>query len=324
MRRDGCARRILTALLTTAALTAGCSGTGSSEPTAPEAPAVNDLAAACSTVLDTRDVPVFEDAQRASIELLQAVIAKDTPTDDVLGAWREQLQAGHDQVTAELETLRDVEETSAWEAVLAPLEEREEIYAERLAMTDRSWPVEKSTDLQTPEEPSPEHADALEQLDLTGRDCESLAGYPGPDPDHADFVTTTSRVCSDIVERRNAADYETTQDVVLELVVQAAEGEQIRGGDETVTALTSLREEWEQTADDLSSVTAAPPDRQAWSDALQLAEDRVAVYTARVEALESADAAKIIDAFSPGNLGVPGWDWAALGLEQRDCRSVQA
>ncbi|XBB67555.1 hypothetical protein ABFU82_26180 [Nocardioides sp. WV_118_6] len=59
----------------------------------------------------------------------------------------------------------------------------------------------------------------------------------------------------------------------------------------------------------------AAPERRAAGAAGAAADDLVAT---------EAWAAEIEAAFAPRALGAPGWDWAAVGLGQRDCRTLRS
>lgn len=221
-------------------------------------------AAACSAVLDDRDPTVVGEAQDASIEILYAVVQGSTPSQADLGTWSEQLQAGRDQLDEEVERLREVADSPGWDAVLAPLEEQAAIYGERIELAEGDWPVDEPADLLTNQGASEDTAAALEELGLVGRDCESLPSYPGPAPEARGFVSAAAQVCSGVVERRAANDYDAASDANLDLVAQLFDGETPEATDESVGALTDLHEEWERTAEELGAArrsTAAIPTR---------------------------------------------------------------
>lgn len=309
--------------LTLALSTAACGDSGS--PTDSPSPADDTSpAAACTDVLNDRDRDIAEAAGKASLDVLGAALGGEKPSNDELSSWRDALQAGLDQTQEELDLLRGVSEDAAWDDVLSPLADQATIYQSRLELTDESWPVDRSTVTPGPQDPDTETIEALATLDLTDRDCQSLVSDPGPDPDSREFITSAALTCSAIVERRAELDYTDLSNSALNLVAQAASGQDITPTAEDLAALRSLREEWEHTVEDLDGVTADPPDTEAWTAAQQLAEDRVQTYTERLDALESGDPATIAEAFAPGGPSATGWPWSELGLEQRDCRAIDA
>ncbi|GAA1734652.1 hypothetical protein GCM10009710_14080 [Aeromicrobium alkaliterrae] len=304
-------------------LVAGCSDPEPPPNPSPAPPANAEPAGACSDVLDGRDADVVAAAQDASFEVLTAAISQDTPAEDDLAAWSDALAEGLDQLDAEIEALRGVSDEEAWETVLAPLEERASTYEERIALAEGSWPVDDSDDLAAPAETAG-LTEALEELDLVGRDCETLLGDPGPNPEFSDFVVAVAGVCSVVVERRSELGFQDLLGRSLEIVLAVRDGEPVQATDDDLAAVRALRDEWSETVDDLALVDEDAPDPAAWAEATQLAQDRLDAYTQRLAALESGDRALIVAAFDPGVLGVPGWPWDALGLAQRDCRSVEA
>ncbi|MFV0535414.1 MAG: hypothetical protein ACK5MR_17455 [Cumulibacter sp.] len=307
------------------ALLVGCGSTSAPGPsTPPSTPAIsNEYAAVCTEVLNERDPEAFTAAEAALVDVLAAAVGGDTPSVSDLATWGEDLENGAAQFLAELENLHEVDDSAAWLEVVSPLQLRVERYQMFAELAGETWPLE-SYEYIAPPQPGDQYTAALAELDLAGRDCESLAAEPGPHPQQHDFVATAAMTCAVIVERRANLDYESFADVNIDLVVQVLEDEPIDVDDQATDALETLRAEWATTASVLEAIDASPPDPAAWNDAQQYAVQKEAVFATRVDALGSGDPAQISEAFAPGSGASAGWDWEPLGLSLRDCRSIQA
>ncbi len=307
------------------ALLVGCGSASAPGPSTPpgRSPVSNEYAAVCTEVLNERDPDVFNAAESALVEVLAAAMGGDSPNESDLLGWSEDLENGVAQFLAELETLEDADDSAAWLEVVSPLQLRVERYQMFADLAGETWPLD-SYEHTAPPQPGDEYTAALVELDLAGRDCESLAAEPGPPPKHHDFVATVAMTCAAIVERRGELDYESFADVNFDLVVQVLEDEPIDVDDQATDALEALRAEWATTASDLESINASPPDPAAWEAAQKYAAEKEAVYAKRLDALGSGDPAQISEAFAPGSGTSAGWNWEPLGLSLRDCRSIQA
>lgn len=316
-------------IIAVAPLAAACSG-GEDPPGASPTESTRSgdlpasLSAACTAVLNGRHAETFKDASQAGIDVLLAATQKSTPTSSQLDTWRGQLEAGRQQLSDELDALRPLSSEAAWTQVLAPVEDLIERYDARLEATKADWPADVSTLRPAAEtEDAPEQA--LEKLELTGRDCEMLAVEPGPLAGAIEFTRDAASVCSAIVDRRRGSQFAEHSGANLDLVKQVLEGTEIVPTKADQEALEALRTEWQQTAGDFAEIEAADgPDPETWASVEQLAIDRFRVYDQRLTALKSGNAAKIAQAFDRGTIGVPGFDWEFLGLARRDCRSVEA
>lgn len=318
---------IVGATALTGVLLTACGGADPSprpSPTATTATGPTGPAAACSEVLNERDRTVFLDGRNAALDVTGAALARTTPSEADLGRWRRALEDGHAQLDADLTALRSASEAPEWDDVLVPLQREADTYLDRLALVEGAWPVDPSVDLVDPPSPEVDPDAALETLDLVGRDCESLVREPGPVPAHRDFVVAAAAACSTILERRVDLDVPALRTTSLEIVAQVVAGQQVEVTDAEVTALRDLRDEWERTVADLDAVAQEAPDAEAWTATRQLAQDRVEVYSERLAALESGDQDAIGAAFAPGTLAPSAWPWDALGLQLRDCRSIDA
>ncbi len=300
-----------------AVLVAGCSED------APSPSPTSSLADACTEVLNNRDADVFRAAQEASPGVLIASVGDGVPTERELDAWHDALEAGLAQVDEEIERLRAAGGDAAWDVVVSVLEDRSTVYRARMEATQESWPLEDVDGLGTPSGPDGRFTDALDELDLTGRDCESLLAYPGPTPGHEDFTVSAATTCSAIVERRRDGGYAEARDVDLGIFEQVANGGPVQVSDADVEALTVVRDERQQTVDDLESVDGDPLSATAWEKASQYAQQQLDTATDRLAALESGDEVAITSAYTYTK-GIPGWPWEELGLDRRDCRSVDA
>lgn len=274
-------------------------------------------------VLNERHAETFKDASQAGIDVLLAATQESTPTSSQLDTWRGQLEAGRQQLSAELEALSKVSSEEAWTQILAPVEDLIERYDVRIDATKGDWPADVST-LDPAAEAEGVSQTALEELDLTGRDCEMLAVDPGPLAGAIEFTRDAATTCAAIVDRRRNSEFTGHLEANVDLVKQVLEDSEVAPTADDQKALEALRDEWRQTADDLAEIEAADgPDPDAWTSAQQLATDRVNAYDQRLAALKSGDPAKIAQTFKPDTIGVPGFDWDSLGLGRRDCRSIE-
>lgn len=308
------------ALVATLALSSACSGEADEpEPTssAPAEAAIDP----CTKVINDRDSEAFEAARTAAFEVAAAVVEEKAPSETELETWRESLQTGRDHAAAELEQLSSARSEPEWQDALAPLSSLIARYEARIAATE-SWPPERA-DLGS-EDDETATVEALTALGLNGRDCEVLATDPGPAVESREFVSQAAVACSTIVARRRDEHYLETLKVNL-AILQAVHGEkEVDPTQEQIDAVRAVQAEWTSTAADLATVDATPTDSTAWRQTLKLADDRVKLYTNRLEALESGEAGRIAAAYDGSAIGEPGWDWGPLGLQHRDCRSVEA
>lgn len=322
---------------------AGCGGGegdgGSAGPSAstteaadPPADEIGRAAERCTEVLNARDASVFVAGRDASVRFLQLALADGPPDPAELDAVRADLAAVRDLLAADLATLTDAADLPEWDAVLAPVEDTIAVLDVRIAAADATWP------------PSPDDlrpgaafagADEEQVAAFFRRDCAGLATRPGPLPEAPVFAAAAAHACRVAVDRRRLGGFADDVDVVLDLVLaqlEAAGTEGADGADPTgadVAALSAVRDEWRRTYDDLAAVPTddlgrVPGGPEAWEAVLALAQDRIAGYGARVEAIEGGDADAIAEALRPAALGAPGWDWTPLGLDGRDCAALSA
>jgi len=313
-------RRTALALLLVGTLTSACSsdddrtgGLGSTTKTDVDP---------CTDVLNHRDSDTFTKGRDAALDMVLAATKSNTPDQATLDGWRTALEAGRDQATAELEKLRDVRDEPEWDDVLAPLSDIVARYETRIKALDADWPIDRAT-LMAQESDAPTK-ESLEELGLLGRDCEVLAVDPGPVAGSEEFISRAAITCSAIVDRRSDDGFSDLLEINLGVVAKVYAKETVEPTDEQIEAVKALQREWEQTVADLAAIDADPTDATAWASVLELADNRVELYKGRAEALESGDADQIASAYDRSRIGAPGWDWGPLGLQNRDCRTVEA
>lgn len=325
-----------------AGATAPAGTTGSGSTTAPDAggtqPAGGSwgptddpvvLARRCTDLLNARDRATYEAGRKAALDVVHgAVGSRAQRTGEAeRAAWRTALTKARDALAGERDRLAAMSDAAGWKAVVQPLSDRIAGYERRIAVTESAdWPPSRDA-LQIGAPDGVADPAALERLGLEGRDCEALGGDPGPDPAHADVVRRAALVCSAIVDRRAAADYDATARVVLGAVEDVARKRPVRATDEREAALRTLRDEWRRTADDLAEIpTTEVPDADAWKAVVDLAGDRASGYERRLRAMESGDADEIAATFKDFRrvMGAPGWEFEPVGLAARDCRSLKS
>ncbi len=147
---------------------------------------------------------------------------------------------------------------------------------------------------------------------------------PGPVAGSEEFISRAAITCSAIVDRRSDDGFSDLLEINLGVVAKVYAKETVEPTDEQIEAVKALQREWEQPVADLATIDADPTDATAWASVLELADNRVELYKGRAEALESGDADQIASAYDRSRTGAPGWDWGPLGLQNRDCRTVEA
>jgi hypothetical protein len=334
------ALRALVGLALTAVVLTSCSEDGGSttspdgstpshntteSPTAPTEDALVRAAQACTDVVNDRDARAWDAGRAASLEILAQHLADPRRAPDDVDVLRARAEALRDQLSDARDRLEEVEGVDDWDGlVLAPLHaDLEALDARIAAATIEAWP-----DAVLAADPgTPASTDALAEAGLLGRDCEVLTSTPGPLPEAPDFAAAAADTCRAVVDRRRLGDFTAARDRVVEAVADVLQDGEVSDGDDVAEALTVVEAEWRTTYDDLAAVPTADLPRgalsQAWAAALQLADDRAAGYARRAEALEAGDDAAIGEAFQPGALGAPGWEWESLGLDRRDCRTIE-
>lgn len=285
----------------------------------------------CTDVVNDVDLATMDAAQKANLEVIEAIIG-----DEELGA--DDLTRIHDQLTTSIsartkarDRLAELKPDSdgdaeAWAAIVAAVDAEIMLSADRaelLAGGDWHAIVAGYRSSRSGEDGL---RSALEELGLAGRDCEIVATTRGIPADHAKFVTSASSTCTTIVSRRLDADYST--DLVLGVVAQVLRNEQVEVSDELREQIDAVAAEWRRTRQDLQHVdTGDVPDEELWQGVLDAAQERVDVFEARRQALQDGDAVEIERLFTPGEVWKhPGLmeDPAALFLDFRDCRSIQS
>lgn len=282
----------------------------------------------CTSIVNERDAAVFDAGKDAAFEVVAAAIAKGAgPSAQDLSGWGSAMAAMKDALALDRARVADATDLPAQDAVLAPMDAWLALLEKRIAVTeDDAWPpAEDDLGIGGPDGPAEVDVDALAAAGLAGRDCEVLGSYSGPSVAAPTFSAEAADTCRTIVDRRRLDDFDTAADTALDIVVAVKEGRTVEVTDAEIEAVTALGEEWQRTHDDLAAVpTEDLGDPALWQTNVDLAADRVKVYGDRLSALESKDVSRIETAFDPGVLGVPGWDWASVGLDRRDCRSIRA
>jgi hypothetical protein len=282
----------------------------------------------CTAVLNERDATVAEAGRGAALDVVLWAQQDEPPTAEEADAGVEALAAWRDQLAVDQERLAGADvaaaDAEAWDDLVGGFDDEIERLDARIAVLRADDWEEAVAGLEIGGEG--DVTEAVEALGLQGRDCEVVVTAVGTPPDHAGFVTEAASACSSIVSRRRAGTFHDDLEVVVEGVAAAYEGEPVVADDELAGALGRVVEEWVATRDDLAGVAAdEAPDPEGWEQVVGLAEDRVAGYSARLDALETGDQAEIDASFSPGVLSDPGWEgFEPNHLGSRDCRSVEA
>ncbi|MBU2694606.1 hypothetical protein [Pimelobacter sp. 30-1] len=284
------------------------------------------VATRCTDLLNRRDAEVFTRGRDAALRVLTLSWSDDPPADDVRAALRADLTAARDAFAADLDTLRTGPQPSGWDVVLAPVENTIAGLDTRLAaVTAAAWPPADLAPGQAFAAASDDDLAAAGLAALAGRDCAVLANVAGPDPAAPAFAAAAASTCRAIADRRRTSGFAGAATRTLDLVLAVHQGKAVAPTDDDRAAVRAVRDEWQRTHDDLAAVPADDlVATEAWAAVVALASDRVAGFDRRVAALDSGDAAEIEAAFAPQALGAPGWDWAAVGLGQRDCRALRA
>lgn len=275
--------------------------------------------------MNDRDTALFRAGREAALDVAVGAVGAVDLLPDERRQIAEDLTASRDALSAEYDALAAAEvaeDVPEWGAVLRPLQAWIAVLDTRAEAVTGDWPP--SGPLEPPDPATDESA--LTGLGLLGRDCQQLATVPGPDAGAPEFAVAAATTCAEIVDRRRLSDFRADADANLTALAALAEGDEVAPSAELTAALEDLRAEWQETSDELAEV---PTDQlteaaaeAAWATNLQLAQDRVDVFTARIAALESGDQDEIARAWTDGP-GEPGWEWP-LGLDQRDCRTVEA
>lgn len=316
--RRACAVAALSALLLTAC------GQGEKSPGGDGAEPADEtarLAQACTEVINERDHDVFADGGEASFQAFTAAVTDDPLTDAEVESFVEQISALQSLLESERDDLADVSDDPDWSSILDAYDDTlESLDIRRTALEEGDYEAIHDTIGEAFFSPDVE---ALEALDLVDRDCQALLTVPGPEPEHAEFVSSAANTCRDIVDRRRIEDVEASRDLSLEIVAAVLTDEPVPEGDKYLEALEAVAEEWALTAEDLQAVDAADvPDEAAWTTVLESAEANADSYRARVDAWESGDADQIEELFQPGTAGNVDFPWEQVHLGQRDCRRL--
>jgi hypothetical protein len=334
------ARRSLLRLLVLAAVApvafAACGGNdSSSSPTTPDDLGTFGFLATrrCTDLINGIDHEVARAGNRARLEMVFAAVEDaDEPDDATKAAWTAAMEARRAQLVAlqdELAALgSDADEASraAWDTVVAAGDREIALLDSRLVLLDGDWATATST-IEPDDGPSEADSEAIDEalqaLDIGGRDCRHVFVVEGNPPEHAEFLTSASSTCATIVTRRFAG---YGKDDVLDGVEAAVTGGDVAATDELAAAVDASLAEWQATAEDFAGVvTADVPDREGWQLMVDLAADRVQGFERRAAALASGDQTEINAAFQPEAAFdiLVGTDLAALQVQNRDCWLVE-
>lgn len=319
-------RRAITSLVVM--VVAGCSSstTGTSPGTADSLPPLGPTAD-CSAVLDDRDSAIFAAGRDASTDALVAASrSEELPSPADRADTRAAMLAGRDDLAGERDRLSTASTgDSVRVEILHAFDRTIEI------LDERARALEDSGDPATIRRGIGESYGfdvVLGDLDArqAGRDCEMLLSYPGPDPQYRAFQVAAADTCSRIVDRREASGFREHSEENLALLLEVIDGRTVEPTEDRLAALRALGDEWRQTLDDLESVpTEQVPDAGVWQSLLELPRQRVQLFADRSTALRSGDPAAITAAYDGERMrSTPGWDgWDLLGLDLRDCRSIE-
>lgn len=286
---------------------------------------VDERAAAvrvCTDVLNSRDAEVFTAARDASVDMVLAGrTGGDGPDDAQADAWIEAMRAGAEALGEERDQLAEglAGDTTGVADVVDDLDATIAVLEDRVALLEAGpYSVD---DVRAGEA----YVVGFDAEWAFRRDCGALLSDPGPAEGSRTFVSAAVLTCSTIVDRRRVDGYAQQAGTALEVVVQVLEGEPVEASAAQLAALETVRAEWQQTVDDLEAVpTEDVTDAGAWDDVVQLAQDRVAAYDARLAALGLGDQDAIAEAYDRSRLGAPGFEWGAVGLGSRDCVNIEA
>lgn len=265
----------------------------------------------------------------AGLEVAQAIVKDEAPTDEQYADWSEELTAAverHEAIRESLAELSsdDEQEQASWEAIVASGDTELETLTQRADLIEaRDW--EKIPTQWARGELGPPTDDALAALGLERSDCAVAYTAPVTEKGSQAFVRSATTVCTEITNRRFAADYDTDADAAVEVLLSIHEddtpGELPTG---TADAMTRVHHEWQRTVEDLESIDVGDAsDPQAWNTTIDAAKERVEVFDDRARATESGDEDEIIKAFDLGRYDHPGPDLEPLALEQRSCSGIR-
>lgn len=281
----------------------------------------------CTAVLNDRDAEVAKAGSDASLDVVLWSQAGAPGADEVTAA-AEAIEAWRDVLVVDRERLAgaEVDDAEAWEEVLGLIDAEVERLDERLAIATAPDFAEATEGISLGG-PGVDATAAVEELGLTGRDCEAIASFRvGAPAEHAAFYAEAATACATIVTRRRVGGYRADQEASLEVLAAVYREEEIELDEDTIAAVRRLRDEWRATAEDLGAIDPDDAiDPAGWQQVVDLAEQRAEGHGRRLAALEGGDLEEIAEVYVPEALGEPGWDgFATNGLEERDCRSVEA
>ena len=325
-------------LATTTAVTVACSGedatpaptttTGSSGSAGSKQSAESLLATACSQVINDRSAADLPETFGATAAVSRALLTEDTVPKDVVSAAVDALQLRIDDRTKALDALAEPASavdgldgwTSAWQETI-------DVWNNQVSALD-SGDVDTMRDAFLGDGGS-QGAEFPEdvQARMGSGDCAQVLILVPPEEPDTGLYREAASVCTEVLERRFAADYgEDAELVFTEITRPVVTREDLSEfSTEVVDAAARVAAEKRRTAEDLGelspTVSTALNDWTMATDGLTADADRA---QDRADAVASGDTERVIDAFSPvprsedPELSALEGIWN-LGLKDRDC-----
>ena len=325
-------------LATTAAFVVACSGenaapaptttSGSSGSADTEQSAESLLATACSQVINERSAADLPEDFGATATVSRALVTGDAVSEDVVSAAVDALQLRIDDRTKALDALAEPASavdgldgwTSAWQETI-------DVWNNQVSALD-SGDVDTMRDAFLGDGGS-QGAEFPEdvQARMGSGDCAQVFTLVPPEDSDTGLYREAAAVCTEVLERRFAADYgQDTELVFSEVTRPVVTREDLSEfSTEVSEAAARVAAEKRRTAEELRelspTVSTALDDWTMAADGLTSDADRA---QDRADAVASGDADRIIDALSPSprsedpELTSLDGIWN-LGLRDRDC-----
>ena len=300
-------------LATTVAFVVACSGedatpaptttSGSSGSAGAEQSAESLLAMTCSQVINDRSAKDLPEDFGATAKLSRALVTGDAVSEDVISAAVDALQLRIDDRTKALDALAEPASavdgldgwTSAWQETI-------DVWNNQVTALD-SGDVDTMKDAFLGAD-GPQGADFPEdvQARMGSGDCAQVFTLVPPEEPDAGLYREAAAVCTEVLERRFAADYgQDTELVFSEVTRPVVTREDLSEfSTEVSEAAARVAAEKRRTVEDLGelspTVSTVLDDWTMATDGLTADADRA---QERADAVASGDADRIIDAFSP-------------------------
>lgn len=294
---------------------------------------------ACTDLINERDRAVREESIDAGLAFVEALLRRQVVPASEQDDWVEAMEADVAQLEVERAVLAEKMSSDRAELLLISFDTTIDILTARVAVIE-AGSLDRASDipdLGTQElgygavyglvsaGASATTADSTDPYQwLRGRDCEVVLSALGPDPEQRDFVAAAALTCAAIVERRHDIGFTELQDLNLAILADVIDGDgDLRLDADDQDALDALAEEWRQAADDLIAVPADDAiDPHGWEGVLQHADQEADIAEQRADAVATGDDDAIAEAYARDVRSSVRFEWEAVGLGDRDCRSV--